>query len=108
MRRMLDEITIQTRTTSKSTTGGITETWADECTWPATFHPTGGREVRQMSRSYPTADGFFELLRSPDAPLTTAKRIYCNSKYFDIEYIDDVGDRGRRDRLMVVVKYNAN
>lgn len=109
MRRMLDEVTIQPRTEATSSSGAVTITWTtSNYEWPATFHPMGGRETRVLGRSYPTADGVFEMYRNPDDVLTTSHRISWDGSVYDIEYIDDVGDRGRRDRLMVVVKKNAS
>lgn len=108
MRRLRDEITVQTRTESKSSSGSATYTWADDYKVLATFHPMGGREARVYGRSYPTAEGVFEMRFNPDDNLNTANRIVWESNNYDIEYIDAVGNRGRRDMLMVVVKRNAD
>lgn len=108
MRRLRDEITVQTRTTATSSSGGVTETWSNDYKVLATFMPMGGGETRMLGRSYPTADGVFQMRYNPDDNLTTANRIVWRSDNYDIEYIDTVGNRGRRDMLNVVVKRNAD
>ena len=94
-RRFPHRIQIQTATTVTGTDGTEARTFANARERSARLTGIKGSESLLGGRSYPTATHVIEMRYDPKNVLTADDQITHNSVTYDIEYIDNVGERNR-------------
>lgn len=91
-------ITIQTRTVTRDSYGGETETWADSATVPASVESLSGREYWAARQTMASEIVRFRIRWRQG--VTADCRIVWDGRTWDIESVQDPD--GRRRELVIV------
>jgi len=97
--RLDRKITIERKTTTTDSIGGVVETWA---TWKTAWSevvPVSGREALRFNR--PTASRVSKFVIRYLSGLTEKDRIVHDSQNWDVIYIREIG---RREGLEVIAE----
>jgi len=101
-RRFPHRVQIQTATTVTGTDGTEARTFANARERSARLNSIKGAESLLGGRSYPTATHVIEMHYDPKNILTSDDQLTHNSITYDIEYIENVGERNKE--LLVMAK----
>lgn len=96
---MRHRVTIQRYAETRSASGMVTETWADSSTVWASVEPISGREYYDAQRVNAEVTHTVKMRGSAD--VTPKDRLYYDSRYFLIESVMDLTERGREKVLKV-------
>ncbi len=104
--RFRHRITIQRRTTTRDSAGGIVETWTNFATGvPAVVEPASGREFFIARQIESTVDTSITIRWRPG--ISETMRVLHGSDAYDITAVLPDGDSGRKTISMMCTKRGA-
>lgn len=95
--KLRHRITIQTRTKTRTSGGGFTETWSDTASVWASIEPSGGTERQEYAQ---LQQDVTHKITIRSRTITAQQRIKFGSRIFDIISFRDIDERDRRTEIM--------
>ena len=98
--RLRKRVELQSRAVAKDDIGGTAGAWGTDATVWASIVPTGGQE--RYSNNKESAEVTHKIKIRNYAALTAAHRIKFGTRIFDIQYINDLQERGADVEIMAI------